>query len=328
MTATTPRELRILYYGAGWPTNIGNAFLDLGAVAILRAAAPKARIAFASEMPRWFFSDGLRPAPKRRFGRTSSPRGDAIDNALDVAAVTRCDLVVFSGMAMCDTFVRVNGPSIAALSSRGTPVLLLGTGADRYDARERSVYRDFLRDVKCIGFISRDDRSFEMFQDTVTPSIKGIDCGFFLPHAYSPFALELPPYAVVNFDGAPEPALDLQGLRVIRTHHECFGPTDPGLAKAPDTMISDIPFDYLSLYAQAEEVHSDRVHACVAALAYGRRARLYNATPRGHLFEAAGAGDVRRQLVSLDGAALETTRQAQIEHVRRILELHFGPVDQ
>jgi hypothetical protein len=167
-----------------------------------------------------------------------------------------------------------------------------------------------------------------MFQDTVTPSIKGIDCGFFLPHAYSPFALELPPYAVVNFDGAPEPALDLQGLRVIRTHHECFGPTDPGLAKAPDTMISDIPFDYLSLYAQAEEVHSDRVHACVAALAYGRRARLYNATPRGHLFEAAGAGDVRRQLVSLDGAALETTRQAQIEHVRRILELHFGPVDQ
>ena len=42
--------MNILYYGAGWPTNIGNAFIDLGAMACLKEAFPEANIAFASEI--------------------------------------------------------------------------------------------------------------------------------------------------------------------------------------------------------------------------------------------------------------------------------------
>ena len=101
--------IRILYYGAGWPTNIGNAFIDLGAMAVLRAAAPNAQIAFASEMPRWFFGRGNQTSLQKRFGQFFKPKSlkeiskpSVMDKALDVGSVTQCDLVVFAGMATLD----------------------------------------------------------------------------------------------------------------------------------------------------------------------------------------------------------------------------------
>ena len=91
-------------------------------------------------------------------------------------------------------------------------------------------------------------------------------------------------------------------------------------ARKTCTLVSDIPHDYLALYANAEEVHSDRVHACVAALAYGRKARLYHPTLRGSLFEAAGAARIREELVQLDLQALAQKKKAQIEFVRRVVQ--------
>jgi len=177
--------IRILYYGAGWPTNIGNAFIDLGAMAILHAAVPNAHVTFASEMPRWFFGPGAKRSQIQKSRRFHFWRGDQpveepiMDNALDIASVTQCDLVVFSGMAMCEVFVRVNGPTILSLSGRGVPVLLLGTGAQQYSQQEKDFYGDFLRRVRPIGFVSRDDRAYDMFADYVHQAQKEIDCGFF-----------------------------------------------------------------------------------------------------------------------------------------------------
>ncbi len=88
-------------------------------------------------------------------------------------------------------------------------------------------------------------------------------------------------------------------------------------------MISDIPEDYLTLYAGAREVHSSRVHACVAAISYGVPARFYSDTPRGLLFDMVGASAIRDRLVSLDASALESKKQAQLECVRRIVSSSF-----
>lgn len=145
----------------------------------------------------------------------------------------------------------------------------------------------------------------------------------FLSRAYQPFPLDLPRYAALNFDTTPEPRLDLKGLKIIRTHHSCFGLTPPEYAEHPDTLISDIPFDYLTLYAQAEEVHSDRVHACVAALSYGRSAQLYHPTPRG-ADEPIGAAGIRDRVTKLDMPAFDKRRDQQVELVRQILSNHFG----
>jgi len=320
--------IRILYYGAGWPTNIGNAFIDLGAMAILHAAVPNAHVTFASEMPRWFFGPGAKRSQIQKSRRFHFWRGDQpveepiMDNALDIASVTQCDLVVFSGMAMCEVFVRVNGPTILSLSGRGVPVLLLGTGAQQYSQQEKNLYGDFLRRVRPIGFVSRDDRAYDMFADYVHQAQKGIDCGFFLSEAYTPFPLVLPAYLVAAFDSTPEPVLDLKGRQLIRAHHDCWTPLKREHTSTANTLISDIPYDYLALYANAEEVHSDRVHTCVAALAYGRHARLYHPTPRSSLFDAVGAIEIRDRLVQLDLQSLKRKKELQIEFARQIITEH------
>lgn len=307
--------IRILYYGAGWPTNIGNAFIDLGALALLHAAAPNAQIAFASEMPRWFFSQV--PREHRLLPRMANAGNQ--DNALDVASITECDLAVFSGMAMCETFIRINGPTILRLRGRSVPILLLGTGAETYSSQEQSLVECFLRDVDPIGFISRDDRSYEMFSGAASLSRRGIDCGFFVSESYTPFRLALPEYSVLNFDTTPEPELKVHHRLVIRTHHSCWVPIPAKHLRDENTLISDIPYDYLTIYANAEEVHTDRVHASVAALAYGRRTKLYHATPRGSLFDAVGADGIRQRPVQLDMQVLEDKKNAQIISVREII---------
>lgn len=284
----------IIFFGGGWPTNIGNAIIGLGAMALLKAAVPDARIINLSGMARWFFT------------------GRDINNALDVASISRCDLAVFSGMSMCEEFVRVSGPTILQLRRRGVPVLLLGTGARVYSSEERKLFSDFLKSVQPIGVITRDSATYEAYADVVQPCVAGIDCGFFVSMAYRPLAVDFPPFVVVNFDSTTMPNLDLNGREVIYTHHDCWGPILPARKSKRNTVISDLPYDYLTLYANAECVFSDRVHACVAALSYGRRAKLFSSTPRGGLFESIGANGIREEPVAIDAELLEAKRSEQI----------------
>lgn len=318
--------IRILYYGAGWPSNIGNAFIDLGAMAVLRSAVPNSQIAFASEMPRWFFGPGIQKSQPKRFRRLrlwksaeQARKPSTMDHALDMASVTQCDIVVFSGMAMCEEFIKVAGPSVLELTTLGVGVLLLGTGALTYSRDERMLFGDFLQKVNPIGFVSRDDQSYEMFESFASQAHKGIDCAFFVQEAYSPFPLLLPPYIVSTFDSMPEPELILNGRKLIRAHHDCLGPSLMNYTNTESTLISDIPYDYLALYSNAEEVHSDRVHACITALAYGRKARLYHPTPRGSLFDAVGSTGIRDELVQLDMPSLAKKKEKQVQFTREAI---------
>ena len=196
----------------------------------------------------------------------------------------------------------------------------MGTGAQGYSEPERAIFGSFLREIDPLAFISRDDISYDLYADFVSFSFKGIDCCFFLPEAYSPGELSLPPYIVASFDSMLEPPIDGNGYKIIRAHHNCLLPSASAFEK-PETLLSDIPYDYLTLYANAEEVYSDRAHACVAALSYGRKARFYNPTPRGHLFESVGAADIRARLVQLNMDLLKEKKKAMIKVVREILEI-------
>jgi len=318
--------MRILYYGGGWPTNIGNSFIDLGAMALLRAAVPTAEIAFASEMLRWFYNYGLQK-PKRltrrwlykKLNTSNYPVG--MNDAFDVAAFIRCDIAVFSGMAMCQDFIKVNGPTISSLHERNIPILLLGTGGDKYNDDEKEAFGYFVEQIQPLAFISRDINSYNLFSNFVKNAFSGIDCGFFLPESYSPFQLVIPPYRILAFDSMPEPNIkNDDGLMVIRSHHCCFENIPYKYQHHGKTLISDIPYDYINIYSNAEEVHSDRVHACVAALSYGRKARLYHNTPRGSLFSVVDAENINKEIIQLDLDSLSLKKMNQIELVRQLIE--------
>ena len=87
------------------------------------------------------------------------------------------------------------------------------------------------------------------------------------------------------------------------------------------TLISDIPEDYLNLYANAYATYSDRVHACIATLAFGNYARLYSQTPRAYLFERLGLGTIKRNILRLDEDKIKLEKSHHISFLKEIIRL-------
>lgn len=82
-------------------------------------------------------------------------------------------------------------------------------------------------------------------------------------------------------------------------------------------LASDEPWTYLTAYSAAEVTISDRVHACVAALAYGNRAILHNPTTKRHaLFSSIGVEDIGSAAARLCPGRVE----AEFDSVVRFLK--------
>lgn len=110
---------------------------------------------------------------------------------------------------------------------------------------------------------------------------------------------------------------EIGGLSVLRPEHRTNPFVGWKVYRRPGAVASDEPFTYLTTYANAQLTLSDRVHACVAALAYGRPAMLFGSTPRDALFERIGAGDIRKHPVSLPESHRVKERDGVVDFLRR-----------
>ena len=292
---------RITYLGGCWPTNIGNAFIDLGAMHSLRLAMPGCQVSLVSQLPRWLFDK----------------KGKA-ENAFRFEGLLDTDLIAVSGMACCDEFIRTVGPTLLAARDRGIPTIFYACGQWDYTEAETARFREFLDRLEPVAFVSRDAATLRNMSGLSPLEYDGLDCAFFLPEAHQPARFIDRQYAVFNFDSMKEPRLD-PGMPVFRTHHVIFDELPREQLRRSGTLISDLPQDYLNLYANCTVLHSNRVHACIAALAYGKRAQLYSGTPRGSLFDRVGAGAIRERPVTLDRAKVEDLKRRQVEFLRAAL---------
>jgi len=351
--ANPSRPLRVVLHGGTWTTNIGNAFLHWGARALIQAAVPDAELHFASTMPHYYYMRRIAPPPPRplgpmnlafRAGRTlhrilrpspgrpassgrsasdSDPTAYATllagDPTIDVLSLADCDLIVVAGMMLSKAAVWLDYPALLRAARGGTRILFLGVGAEYYNDRERKECGDLLARLDPIGLSSRDDDSYDLYGRSARNCIKGIDCGFFVSHAYRPLPLRLKDYVAAAFDTTREPATLGEKDNVVRLHHCSFG-QQPGVFFAGErTMISELPQDYLAFYANAREVHSDRVHACVAALSYGVPARFYGRTPRVSLFKPVGCDRISDTTVTIREGLLDQKKAELVTWLRRTL---------
>lgn len=321
--------MRIVYYNSGWPINVGNAFIDMGATYQIRQAVPNAELFTASEMPRWFC--WVNNIDQSR--------------ALDVAELIETDFLVVAGMTLCDEFIAVQGPVLKKMAKRGVKIIFLGASLYLYTKEEIDNFKKFMAEIKPYGFMSRDRESFAQFKDLCPRSYDGIDCAFFVREAFKPAKLLQKDFVVYNFDAMDEPAIDNQGKKIFRTQHACFEVTPNSFDRSrktyffknkwpfiernneavrkyysrPDMMISDLPEDYLHLFANTHATYSDRVHACIPTLSFGNWARLYTESSRALLFDRAGVADVKDKLVKLDQEKISVEKKAQIEFLRELL---------
>lgn len=58
-------NIKILQCGGGWPTNIGNAFIDIGAHYSIKKVRPNSKVYLASSLSPWFYYNYGKP---QRFG--------------------------------------------------------------------------------------------------------------------------------------------------------------------------------------------------------------------------------------------------------------------
>lgn len=112
-------------------------------------------------------------------------------------------------------------------------------------------------------------------------------------------------------DGRKLPS-EIDGRMVIRPEHRVNPHMTYKVYQHPNATASDEPWTYFNIYANADLVLADRVHACVAALAYGRPAMLFTPSPRQALFTRVGAGEVRDRPVTIDLDWLEDQRMQEV----------------
>ncbi len=100
--------------------------------------------------------------------------------------------------------------------------------------------------------------------------------------------------------------------KIIRPEHRFFPHVTHKIYRQPNATASDEPWTYIHIYANAEFTLSDRVHACVATLAFGHPAMLFTPSPRSALFGRVGMGDIREKMVSLDLDYLAEEQEKEI----------------
>lgn len=316
------KEIKILCCGGGWPTNIGNAFIDLGIHCSIEMALPNSKIYSASNAVSWIF---------HTYNRRKT-------NFLDLRSIIETDFIVFGGSMLNIAWFKEYSGVFEKQIKKNSNIILYGVGGNSYSDEEIDTVRKYLKKLDIFAFISRDRNAFENYHDLAQYSYDGIDCAFFLNDAFTPAKLDLPEYVVFNFDSKAEPELQVKE-RIIRTHHspwrfsssQIFSNYDlrtffgnisshqTSIVKKRD-MLSDLPDDYLNLYANCKATYTDRVHACVATLIFGNRARLYSESKRALLFDRIGLSSIRNELVSLDTGKIEEEKGKQTEFLRRIFD--------
>ncbi len=308
------KNLDILQNGAGWSTNIGNAFIDLGSMAIMQKATINANIHLASTLPNWVFS----------IFRSRN-------NLFNLQNYAQIDYIVISGAVLSEQWFKLQGDTLSKLNKKGVKLIINGggmvEGADSEDEIEKT--RKCIKEINPYIFVSRDKKTFESFEDLCDLSYDGIDCGFFVNEAYTPLKMDMPEFVTLNFDKSPAeniPNIDKDKL-LIRMHHSFWHNFSiynyirmlKNYYYIKNTLISDIPSDYLNLYANTSVTYSDRVHACVATISYGKPARLFSNSKRAILFNKIGAHEITEKVVFPNIEKINKEKGKQINFLSNIL---------
>ncbi|MBY6140970.1 polysaccharide pyruvyl transferase family protein [Leisingera daeponensis] len=109
------------------------------------------------------------------------------------------------------------------------------------------------------------------------------------------------------------------GRMVVRPEHRFFPHVTHKIYRQPNATASDEPWTYINIYANADFTLSDRVHACVATLAFGSPAMLFTPSPRSALFGRVGLEEIKTRLVTLDLDYLHEEQEKEIAWLKERL---------
>ncbi len=346
--------MRILLYGGNWISNIGNAFLDYGCLAQLKMAFPDAEIINGSKFPQSTLLKKQKFLQSLELSKNSfKSKIKSFKNAilgfipsqsyyeatipyfLTQDFTNYADYVIIHGTCLGASFLKIHYKVLKKLVDEGIKLIAIGGGMGETtysNPKEINEVKTILKQLNPYLLISRDEETYQTFHMDFKHAYNGIDCAWFLDKYFKPHKNPNADYIAFCFDQKEEIKLKNSIKKIIHAHHDIWnfysdnaywGSKTRKKIKSqlikPNTLISELPDDYLNLYANAKETHTDRVHACVASLIFNTPARLYSNSPRKQLFDRIGLENVNKELVELDRNKLDNLISKQIEFLRQIL---------
>lgn len=272
--------MQILYYNNCWFTNVGEAFIDLGSMQLIKRIINNPQIINVSNMTRIYIELTSKREKIENPYRENSIYFKMLENYV-------ADYFICSGMFACEEFLNSDtATEILRLSSQGVKIIFLGLGQATYTEKEVSLFREFLSKLSCFYIMTRDDITYENLSD-MGSVIKGIDCAFWAKDTYDPRLASnstINKYDIVAYNRSLEPAEFLSKSNVVRPYHMQWKFSSHEFKS--NIFISDTPYDYLTLYANADNVYTDLVHGTIAGLQYGKHVRFDRVDNRGFAINA------------------------------------------
>jgi len=318
-------------------TNIGNGFINKGAKALIERSISESTVVESSGFSNAIIDKQLMTTVRRKLGDSldtclSHSRRKNISTIYDLVDV---DVVVLPGCVLTEGVLRKHLPVLREATEADIPIFLLGVGAGSYSDATMNAVNQCLEKLNTHGFISRNPRAFETYEANFENTHNGIDCAYFIDDWYTPPESD-EVFDSFTFDKTREPQIETNNP-VIRPHHAPFGrvhmrlpmkiirgilgqlkPYDEAFDDESIFMSDDLK-EYLFIYANASETHSDRVHACIPSLVYGNKARFYYETPRGGLFNKVLDSDISETLVEIDQEKLDDLKREQCDQFEKFV---------
>ena len=292
--------MRILYCGGCWDTNIGNAFIDYGCMELIKCHD----IIFKSEKTEKIFG---------------AKYGLYFNHCFDMGI----DMAIFSGMVLCSTFFCDQKGVLDVLQRNNIPVVINGGGGFNYSVDEVNETKKLLRKYTCIkAIITRDDTAYSKYHDDVEFTYSGIDVAFFVPDIQKFVWLKTQKkiYNVINeveFGNKSEiPYNDY----VYTVHTSNSGKLkSKNWCSHSKILVSELPEEYIYLYAQTVNLCASRIHAGIIGLAFGANVKIVSSSPRKDIFYKVGCGGISNSYVNIDRAIIDRQKKDHKKCLERFI---------
>ncbi|MDQ9169894.1 polysaccharide pyruvyl transferase family protein [Oxalobacteraceae bacterium R-40] len=332
-----------LFPSSHWGSNIGNAFFHLGSNFLLTSANQNLKI-IPSDLP-----------SRKAFKVNESHWKNDCKYSYQVGEHT---YLVLDGPMFDLSFRELFEPFFAQAKKNKTRVILLSTGGIQYTDEEIEHCRAVLKEYPPYILTTRDRDTYNNYHDLCSNSYDGICSAWFVPEAYPGYDTpDFNKFITLCFDAISEPEIDLsyfidppeplgdvkvsrvshsrlekvlrllqrkfeeqkEGYKVVRPNHQVLQRGNWRLFFKPGTFVSQTPYTYLNLYRNTSLSVTDRLHACVATLAYGKPARLVINSKRVKLLERVGALAATERVIRIDGEALAREKSAYLDWLSQAL---------
>ena len=271
--------MKIVYFNNCWFTNVGEAFIDLGGMELTkRIFGRDAQISCVSAMTNYYINNA--PSNKKHLFY----KKDNKSTSFNISDYIKANYVILPGMV--GTIEFLNAPSckmVDKLIESGVKPIFLGLGGLNYDEKEIEAMKKYFDRVKPALITTRDNIVYEQYKN-VAPCVKAIDNAFWTIDVFDPRGFAKEEYNVVTFNRINEPECFKNMKNVVRPWHMQYSYRKENFNET--LMISDTPYDYLTIYANANKVYTDLVHATIISIMYNTPVKYWENGTRFKAFYA------------------------------------------